>query len=209
MIRLALDLRILLVPIQIFIGDQHGLNTLEHQPAKIAAIEGRYETVHPTPLTLFGIPDDAAETMRYAIEVPVLGSLILTHSTTEGIQGLKNWPADERPPVAFPFFAFRIMVGIALIMLAVAITGQVLLRQHERIFFTPWFLRLAQWVSPLGFVADRVRAHAHRGFRFAVPYRHRRGHFARALHCGLSHHVSDRRRVHGRAGAPRPGDCSR
>jgi cytochrome bd ubiquinol oxidase subunit I len=153
MIRMALDLLILLVPIQIFIGDQHGLNTLEHQPAKIAAIEGRYETVHPTPLTLFGIPDDAAETMRYAVEVPVLGSLILTHSTTQGIQGLKNWPADERPPVAFPFYAFRIMVGIALIMLAVAITGQVLLRQHERVFYTLWFLRLAQWVSPLGFVA--------------------------------------------------------
>ena len=153
MIRMALDLLILLVPIQIFIGDQHGLNTLEHQPAKIAAIEGRYETVHPTPLTLFGIPDDAAETMRYAVEVPVLGSLILTHSTTQGIQGLKNWPADERPPVALPFYAFRIMVGIALIMLAVAITGQVLLRQHEHVFYTPWFLRLAQWVSPLGFVA--------------------------------------------------------
>jgi cytochrome bd ubiquinol oxidase subunit I len=153
MIRMALDLLILLIPIQIFIGDQHGLNTLEYQPAKVAAIEGRYDTVHPMPLTLFGIPDDQAATMRYAVEVPVLGSVILTHSTTQGIQGLKDWPADQRPPVAFPFFAFRIMVGIGLIMLAVAIIGQVLLRQHERIFYTPWFLRLAQWVSPLGFVA--------------------------------------------------------
>jgi cytochrome d ubiquinol oxidase subunit I len=153
MIRMALDLLILLVPIQIAIGDMHGLNTLEHQPAKIAAIEGRYDTLHPTPLTLFGIPDDAAATMRYAIEVPVLGSIILTHSTTEGIQGLKDWPADERPPVALPFFAFRIMVGIGLIMLAVAITGQVLLRRGARIFACAWFLRLAQLVAPLGFIA--------------------------------------------------------
>jgi cytochrome d ubiquinol oxidase subunit I len=153
MIRMALDLLILLVPIQIAIGDMHGLNTLEYQPAKIAAIEGRYDTVHPTPLTLFGIPDDAAATMRYAVEVPVLGSIILTHSTTEGIQGLKHWPPDERPPVALPFFAFRVMVGIGLIMLAVAIVGQVLLRRQGRIYHSVWFLRLAQWVAPLGFVA--------------------------------------------------------
>ena len=153
MIRMGLDLLILLVPLQILLGDQHGLNTLEHQPAKLAAIEGRYDTVHPTPLTLFGIPDDEAATMRYAVELPTLGSIILTHSTTEGIQGLKDWPADERPPVALPFFAFRIMVGIGLVMLAVVITGQVLLRRQERIYRSDWFLRILQWVSPLGFIA--------------------------------------------------------
>ncbi len=70
MIRMALDLLIIIVPLQIFLGDQHGLNTLEYQPAKLAAIEGRYDTAQPTPLTLFGIPDDAAATMRYAIEDP-------------------------------------------------------------------------------------------------------------------------------------------
>jgi cytochrome d ubiquinol oxidase subunit I len=153
MIRMALDLLILLVPLQIALGDLHGLNTLEHQPAKIAAIEGRYETVHPMPLTLFGIPDDQAAVMRYAVEVPVLGSIILTHSRTEGIKGLKDWPAEERPPVALPFFSFRIMVGIGLIMLVVVISGQVLLRQHGRIFYSAWFLRTVQLVSPLGFVA--------------------------------------------------------
>ncbi len=153
MIRMALDLLIVLVPLQILIGDQHGLNTLEHQPAKVAAIEGRYDTLHPMPLTLFGIPDDQAAEMRYAVEVPVLGSIILTHSTVEGIRGLKDWPFDERPPVALPFFAFRIMVGIGVIMLAVVITGQVLLRRQERIYQSPWFLRVLQWVSPLGFVA--------------------------------------------------------
>jgi cytochrome bd ubiquinol oxidase subunit I len=152
MIRMALDLLILIVPLQIFFGDQHGLNTLEYQPAKVAAIEGRYDTVQPVPLTLFGIPDDGAATMRAAIEVPVLGSLILTHSWDGGIKGLKEWPADQRPPVALPFFAFRIMVGIAFIMLFVAAAGQVL-RWRGRLWDSVWFLRLVQAVAPLGFIA--------------------------------------------------------
>jgi len=152
MVRMALDLLIILVPLQIFLGDQHGLNTLEHQPAKLAAIEGRYDTVQPTPLTLFGIPDDAAATMRDAIEIPDLGSLILTHSWNGVIRGLKEWPADQRPPVGPPFFAFRVMVGIALIMLVVTVTGQVL-RVRGRLWDAVWFLRVCQWVAPLGFVA--------------------------------------------------------
>jgi cytochrome bd ubiquinol oxidase subunit I len=152
MIRMALDLLILLVPLQIFLGDQQGLNTLEYQPAKIAAIEGRYDTAQPTPLTLFGVPDDAAANMRYAIEVPDLGSLILTHTWNGAIKGLKEWPANERPPVGPPFFAFRIMVGCGLIMLFVAAAGQVL-RWRGRIWDSVWFLRLCQLVAPLGFVA--------------------------------------------------------
>jgi cytochrome bd ubiquinol oxidase subunit I len=152
MIRMALDLLIIIVPLQIFLGDQHGLNTLEYQPAKVAAIEGRYDTVAPVPLTLFGIPDDDAATMRAAIEVPVLGSLILTHSWDGGIKGLKEWPADQRPPVVLPFFAFRIMVGIAFIMLFVAAAGQVL-RWRGRLWESVWFLRLIQLVAPLGFIA--------------------------------------------------------
>jgi cytochrome d ubiquinol oxidase subunit I len=92
MMRMALDLLIVLVPLQIILGDLHGLNTLEYQPAKVAALEGRYDTVQPTPLTLFGIPDDENATMHYAVEVPTLGSLILTHSWTKPIKGLKEWP---------------------------------------------------------------------------------------------------------------------
>jgi cytochrome d ubiquinol oxidase subunit I len=153
MIRMALDLLIVLVPLQIFLGDLHGLNTLEYQPAKIAAIEGRYDTVQPVPLTLFGIPDDRDAVMHDAIDIPDLGSLILTHSWNGTIKGLKEWPPDERPPVGPPFFAFRIMVGIGFIMLAVAIIGQVLLRTGERIYRTGWFLRLCPWVAPLGFIA--------------------------------------------------------
>jgi cytochrome d ubiquinol oxidase subunit I len=152
MMRMALDLLILLVPLQIFLGDQHGLNTLEYQPAKLAAIEGRYDTVQPTPLTLFGIPDDAAATMRDAIEIPNLGSLILTHSWNGTIKGLKEWPADQRPPVGPPFFAFRIMVGIGVIMLIVVIAGQVL-RLRGRLWESVWFLQLCQWTAPLGFIA--------------------------------------------------------
>jgi cytochrome d ubiquinol oxidase subunit I len=152
MMRMALDLLILLVPLQIFLGDQHGLNTLEYQPAKVAAIEGRYDTVQPTPLTVFGIPDDSAATMHHAIEIPYLGSLILTHSWNGAIKGLKEWPADQRPPVGPPFFAFRVMVGIGVIMLAVVITGQVL-RLRGRLWDSVWFLRLCQLVAPLGFVA--------------------------------------------------------
>jgi len=152
MIRMALDLLIILVPLQMFLGDQHGLNTLEYQPAKIAAIEGRYDTVQPVPLTLFGIPDDAAATMHDAIEIPRLGSLILTHTWNGTIKGLKEWPANERPPVALPFFAFRAMVGIGVIMLMMAIAGQVL-RLRGRLWDAGWFLWLAQWVAPLGFVA--------------------------------------------------------
>jgi cytochrome d ubiquinol oxidase subunit I len=152
MVRMALDLLILLVPLQMFLGDQHGLNTLEYQPAKLAAIEGRYDTLQPVPLTLFGIPDDATATMRDAIEIPVLGSLILTHSWTGTIKGLKEWPADQRPPVGPPFFAFRAMVGIAFIMLFVVVAGQVL-RLRGRLWDSVWFLRACQLVAPLGFIA--------------------------------------------------------
>ena len=153
MIRMALDLLIILVPLQILLGDLHGLNTLEYQPAKLAAIEGRYDTVKPVPLTIFGIPDDKNATMRYALEIPDLGSLILTHSWDGVIKGLKEWPVDERPPVALPFYGFRVMVAIGLIMLAIVIVGQILLRSGGRIYRSNSFLRLCQWAAPLGFIA--------------------------------------------------------
>jgi cytochrome bd ubiquinol oxidase subunit I len=152
MIRMALDLLIVLVPLQMLLGDLHGLNTLHYQPAKLAAIEGIYDTVQPAPLTLFGLPDDKAATMRDAVEIPEIGSLILTHSWNGEVKGLKSWPEDERPPVGPPFFAFRIMVGIAFIMLFVAIAGQVM-RRDGRVYRSGWFLVLCQWAAPLGFIA--------------------------------------------------------
>jgi cytochrome bd ubiquinol oxidase subunit I len=140
------------VPLQFFLGDLHGLNTREHQPAKLAAIEGRYDTAAPAPLTLFGIPDDASATMNYAIDVPYLGSLVLTHSLDGKIEGLKDFPADQRPPVAAPFFGFRIMVGIGVIMLAIVVIGQVMRRDGRR-YRSRWFLLLCQAAAPLGFIA--------------------------------------------------------
>src|SRR6185503_2288168 len=98
MVTTALSLLTVLVPLQLIVGDQHGLNTLEYQPAKIAAIEARWETTGPFPLTLFALPDQAAETNRYALDVPYLGSLILTHSLDGSIKGLKEFPPEERAP---------------------------------------------------------------------------------------------------------------
>ena len=152
MMAMALNLLIVLVPLQMVIGDLHGANTLEHQPAKFAAIEGRYDDVSPLPLTLFGIPDDKTGEMNHAVEIPALGSLLLTHSWDGTIKGLNSFPADQRPPVGSTFFAFRAMVGIAVIMLFTVIAGQVLLRRH-RLAGSAWFLRLCQWTAPLGFVA--------------------------------------------------------
>ena len=152
MARMALNLLLVLVPLQMVLGDLHGTNTRQLQPAKFAAIEGRYDTVSPLPLTLFGIPDDAAGVMRHTVEIPMLGSLLLTHTADGTIRGLDSFPPDQRPPVGPPFFAFRIMVGIALLMLFVAVTGQIM-RRGERLYRSVWFLRLCQWTAPLGFAA--------------------------------------------------------
>jgi cytochrome d ubiquinol oxidase subunit I len=151
-VRMALGFLAIFVPLQIVAGDLHGLNTRQYQPAKLAAIEGRWDTASPAPLTLLGLPDQTAERNRYEIAIPVLGSLILTHSLTGEIKGLKDFPADQRPPVAPVFFAFRIMVGIGFVMLGVVALGWWLLLRG-RLFESGWFLRLCQWVAPLGFVA--------------------------------------------------------
>jgi cytochrome d ubiquinol oxidase subunit I len=152
MLSMALWLLTFLVPLQIFLGDHHGLNTLEHQPAKLAAIEARWETGRNIPLTLFAVPDEKTESNRAAIEIPGLGSLILTHRLDGEVKGLKDFPADQRPPVAIPFFAFRIMVGCAMLMLGIVLVGG-WLRWRGRLTDTPLFLLLCQFALPIGFVA--------------------------------------------------------
>ena len=107
------------IPLQIFAGDQHGLNTLEHQPAKIAAIEAIWQTEKSAPLTLFGWPDEKAGRTDYAIQVPKLASLILAHDVNAQIKGLNEFP-NAHPPVAPVFWSFRVMVGMGLLMLAVS-----------------------------------------------------------------------------------------
>ena len=152
MVTTALALLGILVPLQIFIGDQLGLNTLKYQPAKLAAIEANWETKSHAPLTLFGIPDMAAETNNYAIEVPDLGSLILTHSLDGAVPGLKDFPADERANVAIVFFAFRVMVGIGMLMLAIVALGWHLY-SRRRLFESRWYIWACQFTIPLGFIA--------------------------------------------------------
>jgi len=152
MMSITLWLLTVLVPLQIFIGDQHGLNTLEHQPAKVAAMEALWETTSGMPLVLFTIPNDAAATNNFTIEIPKLGSLILTHSLDGTVKGLKDFPADQRPPVALPFYAFRAMVGIGLLMLALVVSSW-WLRWRGRLFDSPNFLRACLFMGPMGFVA--------------------------------------------------------
>ena len=152
MMTMALGFLAVFVPLQIFLGDLQGLNTRQYQPAKLAAIEGRWQTAAPAPLTLFGIPNPAEQRMDDAIEIPWLGSLILTHSLDGTVQGLSDFPADQRPPVWPVFFAFRLMVAIGLAMLGIVALGW-WLRRRGRLFETAWFLRLCQFAGPLGFLA--------------------------------------------------------
>ena len=152
MFSMTLWLLSVLVPLQIFIGDQHGLNTLEHQPAKLAAMEAHWETGSRVPFVVFALPDQANATNRYAVSIPWLGSLILTHSVDGSVKGLKDWPADERPPVALTFFAFRIMLGIGTLMLLLVVTSW-WLRYRGRLFESPLFLKACLVMAPSGFIA--------------------------------------------------------
>jgi cytochrome d ubiquinol oxidase subunit I len=139
-------------PLQLLAGDQHGLNTLEHQPAKVAAMEGHFETERGAPLILFGIPDDEAETTHYAIAIPKAGSLILTHDWNGEVRGLKSFSRENRPPTILPFFAFRVMVGLGLLMIALGLTGAVL-AARRRLFAQRWFLNWAMLMGPTGVIA--------------------------------------------------------
>lgn len=152
MVTMALSLLIVLVPLQMFIGDQQGLNTRRYQPAKLAGIEALWDTGSELPLTLFALPDQTDERNNFAVEVPYLGSLILTHSLHGTVQGLKDFPADQRPPVAVIFFTFRIMVGLAILMLILVVVGW-WLRLRGDLFNRSWYLRACQGAIPIGFLA--------------------------------------------------------
>jgi cytochrome d ubiquinol oxidase subunit I len=138
-----------LIPIQIFAGDQHGLNTLEHQPQKIAAMEGIWETENRAALRLFAIPNETTRSNSYVVEIPTLASWILTHSADGTIRGLNEFEGNH-PPVAPLFFAFRIMVGVGMLMLAVSWWGAWTLRRRG---VTPWLARLLIPMTFSGWVA--------------------------------------------------------
>jgi cytochrome d ubiquinol oxidase subunit I len=150
--KMGLGLLGVLVPLQIVIGDLHGLNTLEYQPVKIAAMEANWQTRSRMPLLLFAWPDEAAETNHLELAVPVLGSIILGHHADAVVPGLKDWKADDRPPVAIPFFSFRLMVGLGVLMLALTLAGLALWRRG-RLASALGFQRVCILAAPLGFVA--------------------------------------------------------
>ncbi|WP_127752431.1 cytochrome ubiquinol oxidase subunit I [Devosia sp. 1566] len=153
MFSMAMWMAAVVTPLQIFAGDLQGLNTLEYQPAKIAAMEGHYEThTDGAPLILFGIPDDKAETTHFAIEIPKLGSLILTHKLDGEVKGLKEWAPEDRPPALIPFFTFRIMVGIGFLMLGIGLWS-LWARWRKTLFTNSWLHRAALVMGPSGYVA--------------------------------------------------------
>ena len=152
MVRMSLGFLSIAVPLQIVLGDLHGLNTLEHQPAKVAAMEGLWETRTRVPASLFAIPDAQAETNHFEIAIPGLASLYLTHDLDGEVKGLKEWAPQDRPPVAIVYFAFRVMVGIGLLMLLTVVVGWIT-AARGRLTSSPAFLKLARLMMPLGFIA--------------------------------------------------------
>ncbi|MDG9924231.1 MULTISPECIES: cytochrome ubiquinol oxidase subunit I [unclassified Pseudomonas] len=154
MLSMAMWMALLVAPLQALIGDAHGLNTLKHQPAKIAAIEGHWSNDEPgpTPLILFGWPDMQREETRFAVEIPVLGSLILNHSLTEPIPALKDFPPEDRPNATIVFWTFRIMVGLGLLMIFTGLWS-LWLRWRDRLYQSKAFLRLTLLMGPSGLIA--------------------------------------------------------
>jgi cytochrome bd ubiquinol oxidase subunit I len=163
-LRLALWMAAVIIPVQVLVGDQHGLNTLKHQPAKIAAIEAIWHTERGAPLLLFAVPDEATQENRFAIGLPKVGSLILGHSFDAEIKGLNEF-VGEHPPVRALFYAFRVMVGVGLLMWLVSWSSLWLLRGRREVTklprsalmvlvamtFSGWLATLAGWyVTEIG-----------------------------------------------------------
>ncbi|MNJ22672.1 Cytochrome bd-II ubiquinol oxidase subunit 1 [compost metagenome] len=154
MLSMAMWMILIATPVQIVVGDAHGLNTLKHQPAKIAAIEGHWENKpgEPSPLVLFGLPDMDAETTHYNIEIPYLGSLILTHSLDKQIPALKSFAKQDRPNSTIIFWSFRVMAGLGMLMLGCALLALVL-RRNGALYRNRLFLWFALLMGPSGLIA--------------------------------------------------------
>ncbi len=149
-LKIALSVAMLLTPVQIFIGDLHGLNTLEHQPQKVAAMEGVWQTEKNVPLLLFAIPDEEQKTNHFEIAVPGIASLILTHDINGEIKGLNEFEGNH-PPVAPVFFAFRVMVGVGMLMLAISWFSRIQLWRKKEL--PPWLLKSLVAMSFSGWLA--------------------------------------------------------
>ncbi|MBY8965892.1 cytochrome ubiquinol oxidase subunit I [Algiphilus sp.] len=149
---MSMWLLLIIAPLQLVVGDFHGLNTLEEQPVKVAAMEGNWERGSNVPLLLFALPDQEAETNRAAIGLPGMASLILTHDINGVVPGITDVPKEERPPVALVFWSFRIMVGIGILMIVAAFAGLVL-RMMGRLYDHRGFLQALRLMVPLPFIA--------------------------------------------------------
>ncbi|HEY0447455.1 MAG TPA: cytochrome ubiquinol oxidase subunit I [Allosphingosinicella sp.] len=153
MFSMAMWMAALVAPVQIFVGDLHGLNTLEHQPAKVMAMEGHFESFPDgAPLILLGMPDSEAEKTHVLLEIPKLGSLILKHDPDAPLEGLKTFPKEDRPPVEIVFWSFRVMVGLGLLMFALGLWS-LLARAAKRLYEWRLLHRFALLMGPAGFVA--------------------------------------------------------
>ncbi len=153
MFSMAMWMATIVAPIQIFAGDQHGLNTLEYQPVKVMAMEGHFESHEDgAPLILFGLPDEAAAKVKYAIEIPKLGSLILKHSPDAPLAGLDTVPRENWPPVFIVFWSFRIMVGMGLLMVGLGLFSLVT-RIRGTLYDSRSLHIWAVAMAPSGFIA--------------------------------------------------------
>jgi cytochrome d ubiquinol oxidase subunit I len=152
MVRMGLGMLAVLAPLQLIVGDLHGLNTRVHQPAKIAAMEAHWDGSKPADLVLFAWPDKKGERNLYEISIPKAGSLIITHDPNGLFPGLLQFKPELRPPVVPVFFMFRVMVGIGFLLIAIGLTGMYLW-WRKRLFHTEWFLKPLGYCWPLGFMA--------------------------------------------------------
>lgn len=154
MLSMALWMLLAITPLQALVGDLHGLNTLQHQPAKLAAMEGHWENRpgEGVPLILFGWPDMEAETTRWKVEIPRAGSLLLTHSWDGTIPALKDFPKADRPNSTIVFWTFRVMVGLGMLMILLSLLG-LLLRRGGRLYRSRGYLRFVLLMGPSGLVA--------------------------------------------------------
>lgn len=152
MLGMATMMAAIVAPIQMVIGDLHGLNTLEYQPAKVAAMEGIWETEKSAALRLFALPSQTAEANHLEIKIPELASLILKHDKNAEIQGLKSWAKEDRPAVGIVFWAFRIMVGLGMLMILVGLVSAIQFFRGK-LFTTRWLQGWWMLMMPSGFIA--------------------------------------------------------
>lgn len=153
MFSMAMWMAALVAPVQIFAGDLHGLNTLQHQPAKVMAMEGHFQSHHDgAPFYVVGIPDQDEQKIKFAIAIPKVSSLILKHDLNAPLAGLDTIPREDQPPVGIVFWAFRIMVGLGFAMFGLGLWS-LFARWRGKLYDWPWLHRAAMVMGPAGFIA--------------------------------------------------------